>query len=174
MIDWNAVEAARATVFDVVRTAFLVVAGLVAYVQLREMYRLRRLQTLSSFNERLARCTKANTWIDKPNLNWGELDSEIKYDYQNYIAVFEDIGAARKIGLLSHDDFIASNGGRFMKLHNSGTLHQFIDGAELCADNFNHLRILLKDIGQDDRAYLDRARSQDPAPPSDQLRAASA
>lgn len=172
MIDWTAVEAVRATVFDVVRTAFLVVAGVVAYVQLREMYRLRRLQTLSSFNERLSRCTKANTWVDKPDLNWEELDSGTKYDYQNYISVFEDIGAARNIGILSHDDFIASYGGRFLKLHNSGTLHQFIDAAGWSAHMFDNLRILLRDIDQDDRAYIDRARA--PTLSSDQLSAASA
>lgn len=172
MIDWNAVEAARAPVLDIIRTAFLVVAGVVAYVQLREMYRLRRLQTLSSFNERLARCARANTWIDKPNLNWDELDSETKYDYQNYISVFEDIGAARNIGLLSHEDFSVSYGGRFLKLHNSGTLHQFIDAAGWSAHMFDNLRVLLRDIGQDDRVYLDGARTS--APPADQLSAASA
>ena len=146
MVDWNLVETIRASIFDVLRTFIFGIGGYVAYVELRESYRLRRLQVLSSFNERLARCSKANKWIDKPTLEWDHLDVDTKYEYQNYIATFEDIGVARSSGILTQRDFIASYGGRFSRLYRSGTIKQFTRDAEYRMND--SLKIILADIGE--------------------------
>jgi len=147
-LDWSNAEAIRSAILDTGRTLIFAVGCVVGYVQLREYYRLRRLQTLASFNERLARSSKATKWIETPDIKWIHLDPETKSDFQNYLATFEDIGAARDIGILDKEDFIASYGGRFEKLYKSGTLTQFIKEAGFRPEHFRNLHVLLQDTGQ--------------------------
>lgn len=148
MTDWSAIENVREPILDLLKTIMLAVGATVAYVGLNEQYKLRRLQVLSSLNERLGKCSKAYIWIYNPHKRWGELDDETKYEYQNYIAVFEDIGLARKLKIINRGDFLASYGARYKKLCDSGTLAQFIAAANYDHIHFGNLDILNKDIGR--------------------------
>src|SRR6266481_2477211 len=119
---------------DAIRTFLLVVfspesavvGAAIAFIQVREQYRLRKLQVLSSLNERLSKCSKANKWIENPTLQWDDLDDDTKYEYHNYVATFEDIGLARRLRINRSGYFVASYGNRFRTLYSSWTLHKFI------------------------------------------------
>jgi len=134
---------------DTLRTAIFAVGAAVALIELREGRKIRRIQLLSSFNERLAHSAMAFEWISNPATPWDKLKTSIKHDYQNYIATFEDVGRARSEKILSKNDFLRSYGGRYKQLYESKTLHQFIFGAGFDPMHFRALDILNKDIGMD-------------------------
>ena len=64
------------------RTAIYTVGACVALMQLRLNFKLNRLKVLSSFNDRLSRCSKANAWIWNSGKEWGELSSDEQYEFQ--------------------------------------------------------------------------------------------
>jgi hypothetical protein len=49
----------------------------------------------------------------------------LKYDFQNYVATFEDIGLARLANIISKDDFKTAYGGRYGQLLKSRAMASF-------------------------------------------------
>jgi hypothetical protein len=137
-----------AQTLDVLRTVVFTAGAVIALVELRGQYKLRRLQTLFSLNERLSQYSKGNTWISNPTKAWNDLTNDEQYEYQGYLATFEDIGLARTGGLISKHDFITSYGGRYKKLCDSRTLTQYMSQAGYEPVHFENLRILNMDIGR--------------------------
>lgn len=142
MQNWN-----LATISDLLRTAIILVGGIVAFVQLQENYRLRRVQALSSLNHRLSECRAACKFLLDGELSWKLADAETQIDIVNYIATFEDIAISRKQGIISKKDFILSYGGRFEKLMKSNLVSSVIDSGGYHRDNFQLLKFLCDDIG---------------------------
>ena len=131
-----------------IQTIIFAVGVVVTLVQLRGWYKVSRLQTLCSLNERLGRFVKANHWIKEPGVPWSDLDIDARYEIINFIAVYEDIGQARKLGLITKDDFRRNYGGRFENLHQSGRLQQAMAEYGGTPTDFDNLRIISADIGK--------------------------
>jgi hypothetical protein len=143
-----------------IQPLILIVSAWVAVATWRQQNRLRRLQVLSSFNERLAECSAAYKWIwQEGDKTWLETDDPAKYQYQNYIATFEDIGLAREIGVITQEDFLKSYGGRYRKLMNSGTFEPYKAAMKFENINFQHLEIIDDDIKTPIRYQYKSSRS---------------
>jgi hypothetical protein len=142
----NMLTAAQLVVF--------VVGACIAYFELHNQYKLRRLQTLYSLNERLAKYNLANEWISDPDNSWSRLGAEVRSCYQSYVATFEDIGLARQARVITRQDFISSYGGRYRNLIRSDTLQKYMEAANYDAEHFAALEIL-----NDDIAWTEKQRS---------------
>jgi uncharacterized membrane protein len=67
-----------AIILNTVGTITFLVGVIFGYIQLREYYKLRKLQVLSSFNERLGKCRMAHEFISNPKGDWAALPPDIK------------------------------------------------------------------------------------------------